>query len=184
MTFDLSIGERGFSLIETLVATSLLIAVAVSLAQLSRTRAVECPCPGLLGGIGARRREDGAVPKPVMGFRCHGAPLTDTSADLSVSPERPSGGVGLHTSPADALDRNVDGDRDFLDARASPRQRLIAAAQDAYIRRWSVARRRPIRQTVWSSRSGWSAAPPATLPAGGSAVGEARLVSIKARTTS
>jgi len=186
MAFEASARERGFSLIETLIAIGLLIVVAVSLAQLfaigqrSNARARDSSMSSMLA---AAKMEQ--IRTLSWGFDLAGQPLTDRSADLSVSPERPTGGVGLHTSPSDALDRNVDGYCDFLDGFGVP---LGSGASPplntAYIRRWSVAPlpADPANGLVIQVRVVGRAA--ADVPAGRAAVGEARLVSIRARTTS
>jgi type II secretory pathway pseudopilin PulG len=186
MSSDLSPHERGFSLVETLVAIAVLIAVAVSLAQLfssgqrSNDRARAFSVASVLA---AEKMEQ--LRSLSWGFDVTGASSTDTSADLRLSPERPSGGVGLRTSPADALYRNVDGYCDFLDDYgASLGSGSSPPLNTSYIRRWSVAPLAAdpanglVLQVRVVSRSGGD------IPAGRSTAGEARLVSIRARTAS
>ena len=117
------------------------------------------------------------------GFDRTGAESTDTSADLTVSPERPDGGVGLRHSPADALDRNVDGYCDFLDTTgASLGSGSSPPLNTSYIRRWSVAplAANPANGLIVQVRVVNRAA--GDTPAGRVAVGESRVVSIRART--
>ena len=97
----------------------------------------------------------------------------------------PTGGVGLRRSPADALDRNVDGYCDFLDANGvSLGSGSSPPLNTSYIRRWSVAplAADPANGLVVQVRVVDRAA--GDIPAGRSAVGEVRLVSIRARTAS
>ena len=186
MASDPSHGERGFSLVETLVAMALLIAVAVSLAPLfssgqrSNHRARASTMASMLA---AEKMEQ--LRSLAWGFDRLGLPLTDTSADLRVSPERPAGGVGLRASPADALDRNVDGYCDFLDDNGTFLDSGSAPPLNtSYIRRWSVVplAADPANGLVVQVRVvGRSAG---DTPAGRPAVGEARLMSIRARTAS
>jgi hypothetical protein len=66
-------------------------------------------------------------------------PVTDLQGDVTIVPERPTGGVGLQPSPSDALDRNVAGYCDFL----GPHGGWLGAgaappAGTAFVRRWSI----------------------------------------------
>jgi prepilin-type N-terminal cleavage/methylation domain-containing protein len=66
-------------------------------------------------------------------------PVSDWSTDLTVTPPRASGGVGLGSSPGDTLRTNVSGYCDFLDDNGqwvSSGTRPPAAA--AWVRRWMV----------------------------------------------
>jgi type II secretory pathway pseudopilin PulG len=184
MTSNAARRERGFSLIETLVAIALLIAVAVSLAPLfssgqrSNHRARALTMASMLA---AEKMEQ--LRSLAWSFDPLGLPLTDTSADLRVSPERPAGGTGLRASPADALDRDVDGYCDFLDANGSSLDSGSSPPLNtSYIRRWSVAplpadpANGLVVQVRVVGRGGGD------TPAGRPAVGEARLMSIRART--
>jgi prepilin-type N-terminal cleavage/methylation domain-containing protein len=186
VTSVLSTRERGFSLIETVVAIAVLITVAASLAQLfssgqrSNDRARASSLAALLA---AEKMEQ--LRSLSWGFDVLGAPSTDTSADLSVSPERPSGGAGLRPSPPDALDRNVEGYCDFLDANGSPvGSGSSPPLNTSYIRRWAVAPlvADPANGLVLQVRVVSRAA--GHIPARRSAAGEARLVTVRARTTS
>jgi type II secretory pathway pseudopilin PulG len=169
---------------ETLVAIALLIVAAVSLAQLftigqrsnDRARALS-----VASVLAAEKMEQ--LRSLSWGFDFTGVPSSDTSADLTVSPERPTGGTGLRPSPADALDRNVEGYCDFLDATGSSLgSGSSPPLNTSYIRRWSVAplAANPANGLVVQVRVVSSA--DGNLPAGRTAAGEARLVSIRART--
>jgi type II secretory pathway pseudopilin PulG len=186
MASSLVARERGFSLIETLVAIALLIVMAISLAQLFATgqqandRARVFSVASVLA---AEKMEQ--LRSLSWSIDTAGIPSSDNSADVTSSPERPTGGVGLRPSPADALDRNVDGYCDFLDAAgASLGSGSSPPLNTSYVRRWSVAplAANPanglvVQVRVVSRRGG-------DLTAGRSAAGEAHLVSIRARTAS
>jgi prepilin-type N-terminal cleavage/methylation domain-containing protein len=180
---DFSPDERGFSLIETLVAIALLVTVAVSLAQLfsrgqqsnDRARAFSVAVV-----LAAEKMEQ--LRSLSWGFDLTGLPSSDRSADLTASPERPTGGVGLRASPAGALDRNIDGYCDFLNASGvSLGGGSSPPLNAAYIRRWAVAPlpADPANGLIIQVRvvGGAANAVAASRPI----AGEARLVSIRSR---
>ena len=73
------------------------------------------------------------------GFDNLGLPLSDTTTDVSVVPERTTGGTGLSPSPAGTLGANTAGYCDFLDDRGQSLGGGAAPpAGTVYIRRWSV----------------------------------------------
>jgi hypothetical protein len=117
--------DRGFTLLEVLVATTLLFVAVASLAGLSvmathaNTHAKTTTFAALLA---ARKIEElRALP---WGFDASGNPRSD---------------AGLAISPADALDRDTTGYCDFLDAAGA----LLSGgasppAQTVFVRRWSI----------------------------------------------
>src|SRR5262249_40051771 len=113
-----------------------------------------------------------------------GAAVSDTSTDLTVSPERPSGGVGLSSSPNDSLSRNRVGYCDFVDdsghslggGRSGP-------PGTVFIRRWSIERLSSPDESLLMQVS---VIPVASKDVGGSSRerrlhDEARLLTIKSR---
>ena len=73
------------------------------------------------------------------GFDAVGLPVTDTTSDIAVVPESPSGGRGLSPSPGSSLDESIDGYCDFIDTFGRPLGGgTVPPAGTAYVRRWSI----------------------------------------------
>lgn len=133
--------SRGFSLIEAVVAVSILATGVSAVAQviLASARANVASQQAAVAQQAARERMEQLR---ALAWTSDGAlvPLTDWSSDLTVTPPRASGGVGLGVSPVDTLLSNVAGYCDFLDARGAW---VAGGAQappgTAWVRRWSVA---------------------------------------------
>jgi prepilin-type N-terminal cleavage/methylation domain-containing protein len=131
---------RGFSLIETLVATTIMTVALSSLAQLFliSTKANQSARITTGASVLAQQKME-QLRGLTWGFDTIGLPLSDTTSDLTVVPEQPTGGTGLTPSPDRTLRRNVDGYCDFLDERGTP----VGSGTNpppgtVYIRRWSV----------------------------------------------
>ncbi len=132
--------ERGFSLVETLVATTIMTVALASLAQLFliSTKANQSARLTTVASVLAQQKME-QLRGLTWGFDTIGLPLSDTTSDLSVVPELPTGGPGLTPSPGDALRRNVDGYCDFLDGGGqSLGGGTNAPPNTVYVRRWSV----------------------------------------------
>lgn len=137
MTID---DRRGFSLIEVMVAVSLLalgVSAAAQLTLVSAGAQRAASDAGLAQVLARARLEElrGLAWTSDAGV----VPISDWSTDLSVTPPRPAGGTGLGVSPDGALLSNVDGYCDFLDARG----RWLAGGTrppegTAWVRRWAV----------------------------------------------
>ena len=131
---------RGFSLIETLVATTIMTVALSSLAQLFliSTKANQSARITTGASVLAQQKME-QLRGLTWGFDTIGLPLSDTTSDLTVVPEQPTGGPGLTPSPDRTLRRNVDGYCDFLDERGT---RIGNGTNPppgtVYIRRWSV----------------------------------------------
>jgi prepilin-type N-terminal cleavage/methylation domain-containing protein len=143
MTWHPSRDERGFTLIEVLIAMFLLAAVALLLADLT-CRAVNVTDrarrQALMATMAVERIEQLKGLTWGLGEATAAAPVSDTGTDLS-GPSPSSGGGGLGTSPLDALVVSQPGYADFADRRgnwmgagASP------PAGAAFVRRWRIAR--------------------------------------------
>jgi hypothetical protein len=133
--------EAGFSLAETLVATTLL---AMSIAALGQLFAVS-----VLSNKTARGTTFAAVLASqkmeqlrglTYGFDAIGLPLTDNSTDLATYPPGNTGGRGLSPSPDNVLGINTEGYVDFLDVYGNPIGDGTATEPQGtvYIRRWSI----------------------------------------------
>jgi len=108
--------EWGFSLLEVLVATTIVMVGVAGLAQLLAvaTRANTTARATTYASILAQEKME-QLRGLVWAFDPAGAPVTDATTDVSVSPERAAGGVGLTPSPSAALSLNTNGYCDFLD---------------------------------------------------------------------
>ena len=132
---------RGFSLIEVMVATAILVVGVVSVAQLLTV--------GMRSNLTSRAATETMILAQqkieelralTWGFDALGNPVSDTSSDTAVSPEQPAGGTGLGLSPAGALIGNVAGYVDYIDrAGAKLGGGTSVPAGTIYTRRWSVA---------------------------------------------
>jgi type II secretory pathway pseudopilin PulG len=134
-------GEGGFSLLEVLVATTIVMVGVSGLAQLLAiaTRANTTARATTYASILAQQKME-QLRGLVWAFDPAGVPIADATTDVSVSPERAIGGVGLTPSPSAALSLNTNGYCDFLDGfgnwvggGTSPPGGAV------YVRRWSIA---------------------------------------------
>jgi prepilin-type N-terminal cleavage/methylation domain-containing protein len=181
---------RGFSLLEVLVATSILTVSLAALAQLVAisTRANSSARATTYAAILAQEKME-QLRSLTWGLDTLGLPLTDTTTDITVLPERATGGKGLSPSPAAALSQNVEGYVDYLDefgnslgGGATPLQGTV------YIRRWSVEplptspNNTVILQVMVTRRRNRGIAD--TVTGGARLPDEARLISVKTRKAS
>jgi prepilin-type N-terminal cleavage/methylation domain-containing protein len=131
---------RGFSLLEVLIATTI---VSVSLAALAElctmsTRANSSAKTTTYAVILAQQKME-HLRSLTWGFDAIGLPLTDTATDTTVVPERNAGGKGLSPSPINALLQNTDGYVDYLDTFGHTLGGGVTPSEGAvYIRRWSI----------------------------------------------
>lgn len=131
----------GFSLVETLVAASLLAIALAALAELAalavRTNATARDAT-MATTLAQRKLEE--LRGLAWGGDALGLPASDLTTDTAASPETPLGGTGLAPSPPDTLTENRGGYVDYLDARGRP---LGGGGSPpggtAYVRRWSIA---------------------------------------------
>jgi prepilin-type N-terminal cleavage/methylation domain-containing protein len=131
---------RGFSLLEVLVATTLLTVSLAALAQLFAiaTRANRSARATTYSTLLAQQKIE-QLRSLAWGFDALGLPLSDTSTDITVEPERETGGNGLRASPANTLGQNIEGYVEYLDTSG----RVVGGGPTppdgtVYIRRWSV----------------------------------------------
>lgn len=133
--------ERGFSLIEVIVATGLM---AVALVAVSQLFAIA------IGSNSSARDKTFATVLAeqkleqlrglTWGFDVSGVPMSDTTTDIAVDPPTPNGGPGLSPSPATSLRENTPGYVDYVDrfGRVTGGNTLQPPAGSVYFRRWSV----------------------------------------------
>ena len=133
-------GERGFSLLEVLVATTILTVALSALAQLfaiSTKTNVSAKSTTFAALLAQQKMEQ--LRGLTWGFDTLGLPLTDTTTNITVIPEQLSGGKGLTPSPTNTLSENTSGYCDFLDKYGNSLGGGTAPpAATIYIRRWSV----------------------------------------------
>lgn len=133
--------EAGFSLLEVCVATGILIAAVVSLAEmfvLSTRTNTGSRTTTYTAVLAEQKLEE--LRALTWGFDMQGLPLSDTTSNTSVFPESPVGGVGLTPSPREALQRNTAGYVDFIDQFGNKLSAPNAEppAGTVYTRRWSI----------------------------------------------
>jgi prepilin-type N-terminal cleavage/methylation domain-containing protein len=136
-------GERGFSLVEVLVSVGLLAFAALSVAQLfavATSANFASKSQTSTAMLATQKMEQ--LKSLTWGFDQAaanlGLPISDTTTDLSL-PAPAGGGRGLNPSPANALDDNVAGYADYLDADGvwvgnggNPPDNAF------YVRRWAI----------------------------------------------
>src|SRR5438128_755994 len=132
---------RGFSILETLVATTIMIVAVASLGQLfavSTQRNKSAKNTGFAAVLAQQKMEQ--LRGLTWGFDTLGLPTTDTTTDTTVVPESPNGGTGLSPAPAGTLRQNTLGFVDYLDAqgRSLGGTTTNTPATAVYIRRWAV----------------------------------------------
>jgi len=137
-------GERGFSLLEVLTATTIMAVGLTALAQMFvvSTKSNYSARATTYAAVLAEQKME-QLRALSWTFDNLGLPLTDTQTDTTVSPELPNGGVGLTPSPVGTLSRDTTGYCDYVDkngntlggGNTSP---PAAPPNTAYIRRWSV----------------------------------------------
>jgi prepilin-type N-terminal cleavage/methylation domain-containing protein len=131
----------GFSLLEVMVATSLLATALVALAQMFAI--------STRSNIGSRNSTYAAVlaqqkmeelKSLSWGFDQNGLPISDIATDTTQTPEPPVGGTGLSPSPSTSLQENTSGWVDYIDSYGNKLGTGDHAPVNAiYQRRWSVS---------------------------------------------
>jgi prepilin-type N-terminal cleavage/methylation domain-containing protein len=130
--------EGGFSLLEVLVASTIMAVALTTLAQLfvMSTNANTGAKTTTYAAVLAQQKME-QLRGLAWGFDTLGLPVTDITTDISVVPEQPIGGFGL--APGGSLGLNVRGYCDFLDKNGvslGTGTQVIPGA--VYIRRWTV----------------------------------------------
>ena len=132
--------QSGFTLVETLVATTMLAVALTALAELfaiSVKNNAVAKNGTFTSVLGSQKMEQ--LRGLTYGFDVLGLPITDTTTDTSVSPETPTGKTGLAPSPTNTLQESTDGYVDYLDANGVMLGGgTVVPNNTAYIRRWFV----------------------------------------------
>src|SRR5689334_7712849 len=131
--------DRGFTLVEVVVAGALLVVAAAGVAQLI---AIAIRANRIARGqtvttmTAAQKMEE--LRALVWAYDASGGLRSDASSDVSRDPAA-SGGTGLSVTPAGSLDRSIDGCVDYLDASGHWMGSGAAVpAAAVYVRRWAV----------------------------------------------
>ena len=131
--------DRGFTLIEVLVALVLLTVAATGLSvlfvvSLRDARAARDQTMAMV--LGVERMEE--LRGLTWGLDATGGPMTDVTTDLGRSPPDAAGN-GLGPSPANSLDVSTPGYVDYLDGRGQwVGTGATPPAAAVYIRRWQI----------------------------------------------
>ena len=132
--------ERGFSLVEVMVASLILTTGVLALAQLftlSTTANVSSRYTTYTTVLAGQKMEE--LRALTWGFDLAGLPVSDTETDTASPDDATTGGTGLAPSPATSLQGNTAGYVDYVDQFGHKLGGGSAAPAGAvYVRRWSV----------------------------------------------
>ena len=182
---------RGFSLLEVLVATTILTVGVLSVAQLfalSVRSNMSSKYTSFTAVLAEQKMEQ--LRSLTYGFDTLGLPLTDLTTDTTAVPETPTGGTGLSPSPANSLKANTGGYVEFLDGAGkiiSSNGTTTAPANTVYTRRWSIQplptnpNNTIVIQVLVTARKNRGTADTASDPAGIRLPDETRIISVKTR---
>jgi prepilin-type N-terminal cleavage/methylation domain-containing protein len=108
--------ERGFSLVEVLVATGILTTALVALAQMiAMSVSANTAAKNTTFATVLAEQKLEQLRALTWGFDASGLPLTDSTTNTAVDPEEPNGGTGLSPSPNAALQEDTPGYVDYVD---------------------------------------------------------------------
>jgi type II secretory pathway pseudopilin PulG len=131
----------GFSLVEVLISMGLLTAVSIGLAQLfAISGRANLTARGVTSTTAMAEQKMEQLRSMTWGFATDGTglPVSDTTSNLSVTPATATGS-GLNPSPSNALNENVTGFCDFLDAGGNwVGTGTTAPGTAVYVRRWAI----------------------------------------------
>jgi prepilin-type N-terminal cleavage/methylation domain-containing protein len=136
-----SCSNRGFTLVEVVIAIGLLTMVSLGVAQLfaASTRANLSARTGTSTTTMAEQKME-QIRSLTWGFDTagQGLPVSDTTTNLAVYPFT-SSGTGLNPTPADSLEQNVTGCFDYVNsAGAWVGTGTTPPGTAAYLRRWAI----------------------------------------------
>jgi len=132
--------DRGFSLIEVLVATALTTIGTMALAQLcamSMRMNYDARATTVATMLASQKMEQ--LRALAWTSDTVGAPISDLATDTTVEPPSSSGGTGLSASPPGTLGTNTTGYCDFVDENGRTLGGGTAPpSTTAFVRRWSI----------------------------------------------
>lgn len=133
--------ETGFSLVEVLISTGILMTVSLGVAQmfiLAGTETRQGKTETSATALAEQKLEQ--LRGLTWGFDTEGLglPASDTTTSLAKDPPDATG-TGLNPSPADVMEKNTAGFVDFLDGNgAYLGTGTTPPVNTVYIRRWSI----------------------------------------------
>ena len=133
-------GETGSTLIEVLVAMTIMATGVLTMSQLflMSTMSNNTARNDTYATVLAEQKIE-QLRSLAYGFDMAGLPVSDTDSNTAVSPTGSSGGTGLQPSPATALQENTVGWVDYINSQgAIVGNGMNVPATAMYIRRWSV----------------------------------------------
>jgi prepilin-type N-terminal cleavage/methylation domain-containing protein len=135
----LGMQDRGFTLVEVLVALAILCVAAlggIQLAAVATEMTSRARMQSTATGLASSRMEQ--LRSLTFEFDAAGLRVTDLSTDVSADPPAP-GGAGLGVSASASLDGNVAGYVDFLDGNGSwIGQGTSPPPGTVFVRRWAI----------------------------------------------
>jgi len=158
--------DRGFTLLEVLVALCLLAASLIVVAQLMVVAARASDASrdtAVATALAAQKIEQ--LRALSWGMAADGTNADDLESDVAAWPDRPAGGTGLALSPPGSLDGDTAGHADYLDAAG----RWLGSGTSppgttVFVRRWAIEPSGPsspdtlvLRVGVWRRAPAWAA---------------------------
>jgi prepilin-type N-terminal cleavage/methylation domain-containing protein len=131
--------QRGFSMVEVVVAMGILTVVSLGVAQLfAASTRVNITARSQTSTTMLAEQKIEQIRALTWGYDAQGLPVSDTVSNLAVYPAT-AGGGGLGPSASDSLEKNRTGFVDFVDAGGAWVGTGTAPSGTAvYIRRWSI----------------------------------------------
>ena len=133
--------EKGFSLLEVLIATTVLVAALAGLAQLFGVASgANGSAKAITYATILAQQKMEQLRSLAFGFDADGLPVTDIETDTTAVDQLPNGGTGLTPSPEGTLTEDSVGYVDYIDASGVSLGGVAARppSNARYVRRWSI----------------------------------------------